>query len=104
MTKDELNKALAEYKQATQEKIRLISAYNQARNEDSALMQAEKEAEELDAKYRKAYEVWRDLSNKFNKEHKPLVKAVEAAQQAWSAATHNIDFIFYRNTGVDNEW
>lgn len=104
MTKDELDKALAEYKHATREEARLLNAYNQARNEDSELMQAEKECEELEKKCCRATKTWKELNNRFNKNHKSLLESLEVACAERREAVDNIDFTYSHITGVEDEW
>lgn len=104
MSGDELDKALAEYKKATQEEARLVQECQKARNEDPALAQAKKDIEELDKERRKANETWNYFNSKFNKEHEALLKSLEEARRKRREAANSIDFIFCQITGVDDEW
>lgn len=79
MDEDELAEALAEYKQAIEEEVRVERELLNAKNKDSALMQAKKESEELYLKYYDANDAWNKLNDKFNKEHEQLLESLDSA-------------------------
>lgn len=104
MTEDELAEALAEYKQALDEEVRLVCAYNQAKNKDQALTQAKKATEEIYSKYCDAEEAWRDLNEKFNKKNKKLVESMNDAYRVRREAENRIDSIRHKLIGGNDEW
>ncbi|ADB13893.1 hypothetical protein HMPREF0424_0964 [Gardnerella vaginalis 409-05] len=73
MIEDELAEALAQFKQALEEEVRLVCAYNQAKNKDQALAQAKKETEEIYSKYCDAEEAWSELNKNSTKSTRSLL-------------------------------
>lgn len=104
MTEDELNKALAEYKQAIEEEVRLERELLNAKNKDSALIQAKKDAEKLYSKYSDANDAWSELNNEFNSKHKKLLQSLDDAWRYRREVEKLIERIINKIKGEDNEW
>lgn len=76
MAEDELAEALAEYKKAIEEEVRLERELSNAKNKDSALMQSKKEAEKLYSKYCDASDAWR-----YRREVEKLIEVIISKQK-----------------------
>lgn len=104
MIEDELDKALAEYKQAIEEEVRLERELLNAKNKDSALIQAKKDAEKLYSKYSDANDAWQELNSKFNKEHEQLLESVDDAWRYRCEVEKLIAGIISKQKGEPDEW
>lgn len=104
MTEDELNKALAEYKQAIEEEVRLERELLNAKNKDQALTQAKKDAEELYSKYCDANDAWRELNNEFNSKYKKLLESLDGAWRYRREVERLIEGIINKIKGEKDEW
>lgn len=104
MDEDELAEALAEYKQAIEEEVRLERELSNAKNKDSALIQAKKEAEKLYSKYSDANDAWSELNDKFNKEHEQLLESVDDAWRYRCEVEKLISGIISKQKGEPDEW
>lgn len=104
MIEDELDKALAEYKQAIEEEVRLERELSNAKNKDSALIQAKKDAEKLYSQYSDADDAWQELNNKFNKEHEQLLESVDDAWRYRCEVEKLIAGIISKQKGEPDEW
>lgn len=102
--KNKLAEALTQFKQATQEEVRLNNEYAKAKSEDLEFLQAKKEAEELYAKYCDANDRVDYLKRSFDENHKTLLKSIDDACCARRNAQHHIDTLIRNLNGVDNEW
>lgn len=103
MNEDELAEALAEYKKAIEEEVRLNSECQKARSEDPALAQAKKDIEELDKERRKAGETWDYFNNKFNKEHEQLLESLDSAWRYRREVEKLIAGIINKMIGANND-
>lgn len=97
MTEDKLAEALAQYKQAIEEEVRLNNEYAKAKSEDHALTQAKKNC-------RDAEKAWRDLNEKFNKKNKKLLESVNDAYHMRREVENCIDSIIHNLIGENYEW
>lgn len=104
MIEAELAEALAEYKQAIEEEVRLERELLNAKNKDSALIQAKKEAEKLYSKYSDANDAWSELNDKFNKEHEQLLESVYDAWCYRCEVEKLIAGIISKQKGEPDEW
>lgn len=104
MSENKLAEALTQFKQATQEEVRLNNEYAKAKSEDLEFLQAKKEAEELYAKYCDANDRVDYLKRSFDENHKTLLKSIDDACCARRNAQHRIDTLIRNLNGVDNEW
>lgn len=103
MTKDELDKALAQRTQTEKEYRSLIAECEKERSEDSALIQAEKEQKELYSKYSAAHKVYQELEDEFNRNHEALLDSIYNARVACSEAHYRVNEITNKLAGVEND-
>lgn len=104
MDEDKLAEALAEYKQAIEEEVRLERELLNAKNKDSALIQAKKDAEKLYSQYSDANDAWQELNNKFNSEHEQLLESVDDAWRYRCEVEKLIAGIISKQKGEPDEW
>lgn len=104
MTNDELDEALAEYKQAIEEEARLAREYSNAKNKDQALTQAKKDAEDLYSKYCDTNEAWEELNNEFNSKHKKLLESLDDAWRYRREVEKLIAGVIDKMKGEKDEW
>lgn len=104
MIEAELAEALAEYKQAIEEEVRLERELLNAKNKDQALTQAKKDAEKLYSKYDAANDTWQELNSEFNSKHEQLLESVDDAWRYRCEVERLINGIISKQKGEPDEW
>lgn len=103
MTKDELDKALAQLKKEDEKYTQLQKKYDRAREEWQPLEQASTNVDKAKSKYEKALARWHELDKQFDDEHSWLIDAIDDARNKWWEEKQRVKEIIRKLTEANND-